>query len=77
MAVEFEHLGQLSKAFNIFNRVKGMIVNSGAFLCLVESSITELENKIAKRYKLHVNRSILRDASVKQISRGGFFDQNS
>ena len=63
MAVELEHLGHFDRALKLFARVKGIAVDSPAFLCLVEKGIAEVEAKIARRYRLHVNRTIKREAS--------------
>ena len=73
MAVELEHLGYLQKALELFLRVKGMAVDSPAFLCLIDKGIVEIQTKIARRERLHVNRVIKREASQQHIGRA-FFD---
>ena len=42
MGVEFEFLGQLDKALELYTRVKEMAVDSPAFLCLVDKGIAEV-----------------------------------
>lgn len=53
-----------------------MAVDNKAFLCLVEKGISEVQSKMDKRYKLHVHRKILRNASHRHII-GSFIDLNN